>query len=69
MREGNGQVRTRRTAGNRLQGSGPIRAGSALAGADSRRFPYDITAYYRMTTRRGLSLDVIDVAGHEVGTE
>jgi len=38
-------------------------------GADSRRFPCDITTYYRMTTRRGLSLDVIDVAGHEAGTE
>lgn len=45
-----------------------IRAGPRVA-VDSRRFPYDITMYYRMTTRRGLSLDVIDVVGHEVGTE
>lgn len=41
----------------------------ARAAADSRRFLCDITTYYRMTTRRGLSLDVIDVAGHEVGME
>lgn len=45
-----------------------IRAGPRVD-VDSRRFPYDITMYYRMTTRRGLSLDVIDVAGHEVGME
>lgn len=42
---------------------------AARAAADSRRFLCDITTYYRMTTRRGLSLDVIDVAGHEVGME
>lgn len=46
-----------------------IQEQSARAGADSCRFPCDITTYYRMTTRRGLSLDVIDVVGHEVGME